>query len=141
VKIETHTTHSTEETLELGRSLAKSLGNNAVVYLSGQLGAGKTVLAKGFFEAHGIPASRVTSPSYSLINRYNTDPPLHHVDLYRIENQIELPDLGIDEIMEEPGLTLIEWGERLGPGHREPDLKIEIEVGDDDSREIKLTYT
>jgi tRNA threonylcarbamoyladenosine biosynthesis protein TsaE len=112
-------TDSAEETFELGFRIGESLSSTTVFLLEGDLGAGKTVLAKGLAAGIGIDPADVTSPTFTLINQY--DQPeggrrLYHLDLYRlVGDDSELRELGIDEICSEPGaLVVIEWPERLG---------------------------
>ena len=135
---------STADTEAIGRELADSIRTGAVVFLSGPLGAGKTLFAKAVFAGLGVDPHRVTSPTFKLVNRYRsaTDPAaaLHHIDLYRIEGQADLESLGLDEVFETPGgVVLVEWAERL---ERWPGLEpIEITIDDDggDCRTIRIT--
>ena len=129
-----HETGSPAETEEVARQLSKSLEGGALVFLSGPLGAGKTLVAKAIFGALGVNPNTVTSPTYKIVNRYDRPPtsrPLYHVDLYRITDPIGLEGIGLDEIFESGGVILVEWAERLGDGWPDPDLRIDIEdVGD-----------
>lgn len=112
-------TSSAEETFELGLRIGESITSTTVFLLEGDLGAGKTVLAKGLAAGIGIDPDDVTSPTFTLINQY--DQPegplrLYHLDLYRLAgDETELRELGIDEICAGPeSLVVIEWPERLG---------------------------
>jgi len=106
----TYNTASEEETVELGRQLARTLPPG-VVLLTGNLGAGKTTLAKGIVSAFGaVQADDVASPTFTLIHDYGE---VVHIDLYRLETEREVETLGLDEIIENAKLTLIEWGERF----------------------------
>lgn len=106
------TTQSAAETIEAGRRLAAEL--NGVVLLIGELGAGKTTLAKGI--AEGLGAAReeeVSSPTFTLIHEYGDPPRVYHVDLYRLDSEREVESLGLDDLFSTDRLILIEWGERF----------------------------
>jgi tRNA threonylcarbamoyladenosine biosynthesis protein TsaE len=106
-------TRSADETFELGRRVGEQLNGRAVILLKGDLGAGKTVFAKGVAAGLGIDAADVTSPSFTLINVHDGRLRLYHIDLYRLESSSRI-DLGLDEILEdERGVVMIEWAERL----------------------------
>jgi len=119
-------TKSEEETIELGRKIASELPKRAVVLLIGNLGAGKTTLAKGILSGLGAAEpDEVTSPTFTLIHEYGGGR-AYHVDLYRLDTQAQVATLGLDEILDRDAVVLIEWGERF------PDLfpagRIEIEL-------------
>jgi len=128
-------THSEDETIELGRRIAASLPRRAVVLLIGNLGAGKTTLAKGIIS--GLCAAtveEVSSPTFALIHEYGR---VYHIDLYRLERVEEVATLGLDEIFDRDAVVLIEWGERfprLMPRER---LEIRLRAGSEDSRTIE----
>jgi tRNA threonylcarbamoyladenosine biosynthesis protein TsaE len=106
--------YSPEETLRLGAFLGKYLTNGSVIALSGELGSGKTCLAQGIARGLGVPDHLyVTSPSYTLVNEYPGRLRLFHVDLYRIENLVELDEIGLDEIIGCDGVAVIEWAEKM----------------------------
>src|SRR5947209_3594586 len=109
-------THSPDETIELGRTLAARLLPPKLVLLRGDLGAGKTTMVKGIAEAFDAALrDNVTSPTFTLIHEYRGPKvSVYHIDLYRIETERELATLGLDEILNESeNLVLIEWGERF----------------------------
>ena len=125
-------THSEEETIALGRSIAQRLPRRAVVLLIGNLGAGKTTLAKGIASGLGaVTPDEVSSPTYTLIHEYGHAPagaPVYHIDLYRLDRAEEVATLGLDEIFDRDAVVLIEWGERfprLMPADR---IEIRIET-------------
>ena len=140
----TFITRSEEETIALGRLLAHEL--TGVVLLIGDLGAGKTTLAKGIVEGVGATsADAVSSPTYTLIHEYGKGSEygegslVHHVDLYRLDEQREVARLGLEELFHRGGLVLLEWAERfpeLLPAHR---TEIRLRAIADDSREITVT--
>ena len=132
-------TATEEETIALGERLAGELPPRGVVLLIGNLGAGKTTLAKGILQGAGAaPADEVSSPTFTLIHEYGGGR-AYHVDLYRIEEPRELATLGLDEIFERDALVLVEWGERFP--HLLPDRRTEIRLRAlaDDEREIEVT--
>lgn len=131
-------TRSPEETFELGRRLGQSQSGGALILLSGELGAGKTVLIKGLAAGLGIDPDDVCSPSFTIINIYEGRLRLYHVDLYRLD-AVSRPDLGLDEILqEENAVVAVEWGERLD---RPPAgaIRIVIEYASDTERRINIS--
>lgn len=109
-------TGSADATLALGRRLAAHLGAGYVVALYGDLGAGKTHLVKGLCAAYGVPEAAVTSPTFTLVNEYQSDAfPIYHLDAYRIERLEECYELGYEEYVYGDGLCLIEWPEKIEP--------------------------
>jgi len=140
--MKTFTTHSAEETTELGRQLAAELKPGAVVLLRGDLGAGKTTLVKGIAEGfNAAEAEAVTSPTFTLIHEYRgPQVTLYHIDLYRIDTQRELDTLALDDLMEPNTILLIEWGEKFDRFARERDVEIAIEHRGGDERQIALMH-
>src|SRR5260370_33826052 len=134
------TTHSAEETTELGRKLAADLRPGSVVLLRGELGAGKTTLAKGMAEGfHAAEAAAVTSPTFTLIHGYRAPQlTLYHIDLYRVDTQRELDTLALGDLMEPNRILLIEWGEKFERFVKERDVEIAMEHGGGDERLIKI---
>jgi tRNA threonylcarbamoyladenosine biosynthesis protein TsaE len=107
-------THSDEETFELGQTIGEQLESGATFLVSGDLGAGKTVFAKGLASGLGIDPTEVTSPTFTLVNEYVGRLRFYHIDLYRLEEG-GCFGLGLEEILEEKNsVVLIEWAERLG---------------------------
>jgi tRNA threonylcarbamoyladenosine biosynthesis protein TsaE len=132
-------TRSAEETFGLGRRVGEQLGGRAVLLLRGDLGAGKTVFAKGLAEGLDIDPADVTSPSFTLINIYDGRFRLYHVDLYRLEDGASV-ELGLEEILDErAAVTVIEWAERLGfvP---EGAIHVEILYLSDSERRINIQH-
>ena len=110
--LEEYDTSSPEETARLARRLAVELKAGSVVALIGPLGSGKTVFVKGLASGLGLSRRQATSPTFSLINEYGGDPPLFHVDLYRLEGPAEVQELGLEEYLDGPGIVAVEWAER-----------------------------
>ncbi|EPR07694.1 ATP-binding protein [Ruminiclostridium papyrosolvens C7] len=105
-------THSFEETVEAGLKLGNILKPGDVIWLSGDLGTGKTALTNGIAKALGIDAY-ITSPTFNLVNEYEGIMPLYHFDVYRIADPDEMFDIGFDEYLNNGGVTVIEWGEQI----------------------------
>lgn len=137
--MKSYNTHSEDETLALGRRLAAELPKRAAVLLIGNLGAGKTALAKGILHGLGVAAiEEVTSPTFTLIHEYG-DGAAYHIDLYRLDTPAEVATLGLDELFDRDAVVLIEWGERfpqLMPSNR---WEIRIEPTGPDSRRFDVT--
>lgn len=104
--------------------------------LYGPLGAGKTTLAKGIASGLDI-RDTVTSPTYTIVSEYEGRLPLHHVDLYRITDEEEFIQLGLDDMLSGRGITLIEWPERAGAELPQPSVAITIRIRRGDEREIE----
>jgi len=104
---------SEKATEQLGRKLASLLSTGDVIALHGELGAGKTCLVHGLAKGLGIEKGLVASPSFSLINEYPGPRPLFHIDCYRLHLEDEIQELGLEEYFDGPGITVIEWAERI----------------------------
>jgi tRNA threonylcarbamoyladenosine biosynthesis protein TsaE len=135
--VPTYRTASEAETIELGERLGREL-ERGVVLLIGNLGAGKTTLAKGIVNGLGAaPPEEVSSPTFTLIHEYGGGR-VYHIDLYRLDEPREVESLGLDDLFARDALILIEWGERfpqLLPAHR---TEIHIRANPDESREITV---
>lgn len=133
-----HIVQSAEETRAVGRALGETARAGDVLWLHGDLGAGKTELTKGVATGLGS-TSPVSSPSFALVHEYRGGRlPLYHADLYRLETAAAL-DLGLEDYLEEVGVTVIEWGERLPRTFFEDGLDVTLEQADaDDAR--RLTF-
>ncbi len=123
-------THSAEETIALGRTLAGMLTPPKLVLLRGELGAGKTTGIAESFEA--ASADDVTSPTFTLIHEYRGPRAnVYHIDLYRIDTPRQLETLGLDDLITNNSVLLIEWGEKFARFERERDVEIALERVDD----------
>ena len=136
--VERALTRSTDETLELAGSVGELLRAGDVVSLVGDLGAGKTVFARGVARALGV-TEPVVSPSFTIVREYDGRMPLVHVDVYRIDTVQELHDLGFEELVRDDAVTLVEWGDMIDgllPGDR---LDVRLAPGDtDDERVVEI---
>jgi tRNA threonylcarbamoyladenosine biosynthesis protein TsaE len=99
-------------TIELGRALGRLVEAGDVIVLAGDLGSGKTTLVKGLAEGMGV-VGHVTSPSFALVQVYPGETELAHIDLYRIEDDRGLDDLGLGDVLYGPGVAAVEWGDRF----------------------------
>jgi len=125
------------ETAALGRILGGHLRRGDVVALTGELGTGKTVLARGIAAGAGA-RGYVASPTFTLIREYAGPVPVFHVDLFRLA-AAEANDLGLEELLEH-GITVIEWAEKARPFLRPPLLRVDITFGEGtDERILRLT--
>lgn len=129
-------TRCEQETCLLGQQIAATLTAPAVVLLHGPLGAGKTVLTRGLAIGLGLEnPDEVRSPSFTLVNDYQGRCRIHHLDLYRLEGRRDLEGIGIEEILADCAVVVVEWGEKLLPPPRGA-LHIWIEDLGDDRRRI-----
>ena len=134
------TTHSLDETLSLGKIIGKMLNTGVIIALTGDLGSGKTSFVQGL--AKGLDVSEryyITSPTFTLINEYPGRYRLFHIDLYRIEDPLELEELGFYEIIDSNSVTAIEWADKLLGEYTSGYLDIKFKILDDKSRRITIT--
>ena len=130
---------SPEETLAIARKLAKSQPDCPAYYLEGDLGAGKTLFAKGLAAFYGIDAALVVSPTFALVNRYGGGSRVvYHIDLYRIEHERELIELGIEEMEDEGALLVVEWAEKLGRRRREDATTVRFKITGETQRRLHI---
>ncbi|MFQ6070669.1 MAG: tRNA (adenosine(37)-N6)-threonylcarbamoyltransferase complex ATPase subunit type 1 TsaE [Candidatus Aminicenantales bacterium] len=129
---------SEEDTFELGRKLAQRLKGDEIVFISGELGAGKTVFVRGIASGLGLKdVHQVCSPCYTLINIYEAKFPIYHLDLYRIEKGDEIQELGWEDFIGE-GVIVVEWAEKM-PAELDV-IQVKIEVDKEDRRIISITW-
>lgn len=132
-------TTSVDETRELGEAVAGLARAGDVVVLAGDLGAGKTAFVQGFGRGLGV-SDRITSPTFTLVHVYEGRLPVHHLDVYRLEQLSEAIDLGLPEILDEGGVVLVEWGEAILPELPHDYLEVRLTFGEgDDDRSIELS--
>jgi tRNA threonylcarbamoyladenosine biosynthesis protein TsaE len=130
------TVRAPDETLAVARAIADALRPGDVVLLGGDLGAGKTVFARGIARGLGVEGA-VVSPTFTIVREYSGRVPLVHVDIYRLETVRELQDLGFDEVVREDAVTVVEWGDLVASMF--PDrLDVRLELVADDTREIEV---
>jgi len=149
-------TETEEETIALGEKLAAELPAQGVVLLIGQLGAGKTTLAKGIVKGLGAAQPEdVCSPTFTLIHEYipladargsvlshdRERVVVYHIDLYRLDTAAQVATLGLDEIFDHRAVVLIEWGERFPELMPEDRIEIRLRTLEENSREIEVRST
>jgi tRNA threonylcarbamoyladenosine biosynthesis protein TsaE len=133
-------THSAEETIALGRQIAAEWKPPLLVLLSGDLGAGKTTLTKGI--ASGLGAAKqedVTSPTFTLVHKYEGEARVYHVDLYRIGDAHDFETLGLEDVFCEQAVVLVEWPEKMPPVRTGwPTMRIHLEHVDESVRRVTV---
>jgi tRNA threonylcarbamoyladenosine biosynthesis protein TsaE len=132
------------DTERAGREIARWLAPDAVVHLAGDLGAGKTFLARAIASELGADPRDVASPSFAIVHEYprRDAPPIIHIDGYRLsENRREWLEIGIPELLAGPGVKLIEWPKEAFSEFEEGHVDVRITVLDDGSRSIDVTRT
>ena len=130
-----------EETAAAGREIARQLSPDAVVHLTGDLGAGKTFLARAIAAELGADPHDVASPSFAIVHEYPvpSGPPIIHIDGYRLSDRPrEWMEIGIPEMLSGPGLKLIEWPKREFEHFEDSHVEITIRVLDDGKRQIDV---
>ena len=128
------TLHNERETIELAQNLESEKFENMVICLEGDLGSGKTIFTKGFAHAMGI--TEVTSPTFNIIKEYEGELPLYHMDVYRVENNVE--NLGLTEYFYKGGVCIIEWADMIKEHLPEERLEIEFRTIDENVRVVIL---
>jgi len=140
VKTVRYHTGSEEQTRLLGVRLGRHAPPGTVITVSGELGSGKTRLTQGIAKGLQVPEEFVvTSPTFAIVNEYPGRIRLYHVDLYRIVDSSELEDIGLEEILADDGITVIEWADRLSDELPSERVDIAISVLDETTREFCLT--
>lgn len=135
-------TKSSDETIRLGRDIGAHLKPPVLILLSGELGAGKTTLTKGIAAGLGAAAEdEVTSPTFTLVHKYEGTQRAYHVDLYRIANPHDFETLGLEDVFTERAVVIVEWPDRMALETEWPVLRIGLEHVSDDERRISITDT
>ncbi len=132
-------THSSEETIERGREIGTPLKAPALILLSGDLGAGKTTLTKGIVS--GLGAAReedVTSPTFTLVHKYENGTRVYHVDLYRVVSFQDFETLGLEDVFSEQAIVIVEWSEKFALRTDWPVVRIHLEHVAEDTRRISI---
>jgi tRNA threonylcarbamoyladenosine biosynthesis protein TsaE len=137
-RVEVLISRSEEETFALARKVASGFTGREVVLLEGGLGAGKTVFAKGLAAGAGVAdTDRVSSPSFTLVNIYEGKHRVFHIDLYRLEREAEILDLGWEDMLGR-GVVVVEWAEKLPMAV--DGIRVRIETLGDDERRITILF-
>lgn len=132
-------TSGEEETENWAFLFGKTLTPGAVIALSGNLGAGKTVICRGICKALGFNG-QISSPTYTIVHEYPNKPPLYHLDLYRLHSACDLSEIGLDYYAFNQGITLIEWPERLEKNEAGITHFVKIEILSENRREITVKF-
>lgn len=134
------TTHSSNETIQLGREIGRKLTPPTLILLSGDLGAGKTTLTKGIASGMGAAGEdEVTSPTFTLVHKYDGTSRVYHVDLYRIADSRDLETLGLEDIFNEAAVVIVEWPDKLTISTDWPVIRIQLQHVSDDTRRIVIS--
>jgi tRNA threonylcarbamoyladenosine biosynthesis protein TsaE len=136
---EQRTSTSPEDTQAAGERLAQTLGPGAVIALTGELGSGKTCFVQGLARGLGV-TTRATSPTFVLVNEYRGRLPVHHVDAYRVSNAAALVDIGLLELMDSDGVTVIEWADNAHALLPSRTITVHLEGLGDQSRTITIHH-
>ncbi|HUO34320.1 MAG TPA: tRNA (adenosine(37)-N6)-threonylcarbamoyltransferase complex ATPase subunit type 1 TsaE [Candidatus Acidoferrum sp.] len=132
-------TQSMEETVAEGRRIGAGLKPPLLILLSGDLGAGKTTLTKGIVSGIGAAAEEdVTSPTFTLVHKFERGTRVYHIDLYRIGDLHDLETLGLEDVFSEKAIVIVEWPDRLKLRTDWPMLRISLEHVSEDSRRIVI---
>ena len=127
--------NSTEDTIELGKSLAERLNGGTVVAFYGGLGMGKTAFTRGMAKALGVD-EEVSSPTFAIVNDYGGTPPLYHFDMYRVESWDDLFASGFFDFYEAGGILAVEWSEKIENALPENTVRVTIQRGENDNQRI-----
>jgi tRNA threonylcarbamoyladenosine biosynthesis protein TsaE len=136
--VKTYISNAPDETKEIGFKVGRLLKSGDVVGLYGELGSGKTTLVKGIARAFGIEDKDIVSASFTIITEYNTTPPFSHIDLYRIEKDSELDEMGFWDHIKGDGISVIEWAEKAEKSLPEEMIKIRLKFLSEEIREITI---
>lgn len=131
------TTHTVEETEHVGEALAKTLKPYSVVALYGDLGAGKTAFVRGMARGLNSP-SRVTSPTFTIVNEYSGALELFHFDMYRLGSSEELFDIGWEDYLGRGGVCVVEWSENVSDAFDGTETRVTLEKLSDTDRKITV---
>ena len=132
------TTKNSEETIRLGEKIGEKASSGMIIALYGDLGAGKTTLVQGIAKGLGIN-DYVTSPSFIIISEYKGRIDLTHIDLYRLDDKLQIEDIGIDDqFMKDNNVCVIEWAEKLGDLLPKGAVKINIDNLSENERKISV---
>lgn len=135
-----HISNSEQETIDLARRFAKHLKRGDIVFLEGDLGAGKTMFMKGIAQAFGVDPEGVVSPTFVLMNCYEGKIPLYHFDLYRLDTPEQLATVQFDEYFFGDGISIVEWPERLPSGLVRDHWQVKLSHKTHNKREICISY-
>ena len=133
---------SPEETIALAGALGAALAPGMCVALYGELGAGKTVFARGLIRGLGVADNiPVTSPTFVIVSEYEGRVPVHHIDAYRLGGSSDIVDLGSRELFFSDAVSIVEWAERIAGALPEERIDVQFSVAGETAREIEIAAT
>ena len=132
-------TSSADETIAVGREIAAGISAPRLILLEGDLGAGKTTLAKGIVSGLGVASEDdVSSPTFALVQEYGPGPQVYHIDLYRLDGDPDLDTLGLEDIWDSGAVVLMEWGGRFKARFPWKPIEIRLQHLEGDQRKIEV---
>ena len=134
-----HLSHSEQETEQLGEQVARKLPRGTVIAYTGELGMGKTAFTRGLARGLGC-RGRVISPTFTIVNEYDGATPLFHFDLYRLDGEDDLFDIGWDDYLARNGVCAVEWSEQAAGALPEDAILVDIARGEGENDRI-ITIT
>ncbi|MBR1882276.1 MAG: tRNA (adenosine(37)-N6)-threonylcarbamoyltransferase complex ATPase subunit type 1 TsaE [Muribaculaceae bacterium] len=135
--------HSLEALPQAAHDFMAQMDDSTVFAFYGQMGAGKTTFINALCHALGVETDVTNSPSFAIINEYRSDTTaelIYHFDCYRLENVAEAEDIGVEDYFDSGAVCLIEWPERIEELLPDDTVRVDINVQDDDSRLVTLTF-
>ena len=132
-------TSSADETIAVGREIAARISAPRLILLEGDLGAGKTTLAKGIVSGLGVASEDdVSSPTFALVQEYGPGPQVYHIDLYRLDGDPDLDTLGLEDIWDSGAVVLMEWGGRFKARFPGKPIELRLQPREGDQRKIEV---
>ena len=128
-------TTAAEQTKALAAAMAAIAAEGDLILLVGEMGTGKTAFAQGFGAGLGI-TERITSPTFTIVHEYSGRLALHHLDAYRLEHLQEVAELGVAEMLDEPAVMLVEWGDVILPALPADYLEVHLAYGGDENHRL-----
>lgn len=138
IMVQEYISKSVEDSIIFAKQFAQTLSRGDIVLLKGDLGAGKTVFVKAVTEFFSDGKIIAVSPTFLIVNSYDTNPPIYHFDLYRINDMSELDAIGAEEYLYSDGICFVEWPERVNNYFPENVINVEILKLNDEERMIRV---
>ena len=134
-----YTTHSPEQTFNLGQKMGSLIADPVMLALCGDLGSGKTVFVQGLAGGLDVPSEfYITSPTFTLVNEYPGRLRLFHIDLYRLDHHGDLEDIGLYDILSQNAVVAVEWAEKMPDDLMAAGLALSFDIIDDKTRKINV---
>ena len=138
IMVQEYISKSVEDSIIFAKQFAQTLSRGDIVLLKGDLGAGKTVFVKAVTDFFSDGKIIAVSPTFLIVNSYDTNPPIYHFDLYRINDMSELDAIGAEEYLYSDGICFVEWPERVNNYFPENVINVEILKLNDEERMIRV---